>query len=683
MRSLVIWAMLAASASATHPIAGVVSLLQDLQIQAKEEGAAEASLFQKFTYWCKTTTKDLDKNIRKEKKAISELTDKIDGLTTDIGVLAEEISKLGTEIAAMESAAAKAKKMRDDEVDLYKSEQDNFGGTIDAVDIAIDTMEDSEALLQSPGKKQKVRQAAALLTPAKRAEVESLLQVDAAPAAPEAKAYQFKSGNIIETFKGMNTEFEGEKLDSEQAETNKQNAYNLAKQARDTAIKAAQDSKEEKEGIKGDKGSSKSSADSDRSSEKNDLVADSTSLDNTEKECVTKTAEWNDRSATREGELKALEMAQKILSKVTDVRNPDSHHIPQKSLIENSQNVEEDSSRLQRITGIISFLQVDDPRTKAVNLLKQAATSGHSKALQDLAEQLRTYEGPFDKVNGMIQKMIFRLMSEQKDEDDHKNWCDMETEKNTESKDDKSDKMRDMKAAITQLDSEIKILINEISNNNERVATLISEKKQETELRNENHEEIVATIKDSQDAQAAVAQATAVLKDFYKNSGMTPKEPWEFVQTGSSPDTWDSSYSGTSDPNSSDGVLTLLDGVMQKFSKMEADSKAADETDQKNFENDMAANKVEVATKGTDTEMKTSKKDSLQQKMENTAAMLKSTTAEHDAVHQYLKDLEPACGTGDSSYGDRKQARSDEITALRKAQGILTEAFRAKGFLQK
>ena len=55
---------------------------------------------------------------------------------------------------------------------------------------------------------------------------------------------------------------------------------------------------------------------------------------------------------------------------------------------------------------------------------------------------------------------------------------------------------------------------------------------EETELRNENHAEIVATIKDSQDAQAAVTQATAVLKDFYKESGMIAKEPWEFLQTG-------------------------------------------------------------------------------------------------------------------------------------------------------
>merc|ERR1719443_2094441 len=251
--------------------------------------------------------------------------------------------------------------------------------------------------------------------------------------------------------------------------------------------------------------------------------------------------------------------------------------------------------------------------------------------------------------------MIFRLMAEQKDEDDHKNWCDLETEKNTES-------------------------------NDEKVQQITEYMEEETEMRNENHEEILATIKDSQDAQAAVAQATAVLKDFYKNSGEIAKEAWEFLQTHAlpaKPSTWDASYTGVADPDSNGGVLTLLDGVMQKFSTMEADAKAADATDEKNFQKDMAAKKVELATTQQDSQMKTQKKDSLQGKMEAAAAQLKSTTAEHDAVKQYLMDLEPACGTGDSSYEDRKKARSDEVAALRRAQGILEEAFRAKGFLQR
>merc|ERR1719321_453129 len=73
----------------------------------------------------------------------------------------------------------------------------------------------------------------------------------------------------------------------------------------------------------------------------------------------------------------------------------------------------------------------------------------------------------------------------------------------------------------------------------------------------------------------------------------------------------------------------------------------------------------------------------MQEKLEAAAEQLKHTTSEFDAVEQYLKDLEPACGTGDSSYDDRKKARADETEALRKAQTIIEDAFRAKAFLQK
>merc|ERR1719240_561075 len=285
----------------------------------------------------------------------------------------------------------------------------------------------------------------------------------------------------------------------------------------------------------------------------------------------------------------------------------------------------------------------------------------------------------------MIQKMIFRLMSEQKDEDDHKNWCDLETEKSTESKDDKDEKITVFKAKISEHDTAIKLLVEQIASNNEKADTITKYMKHETDLRDANHKECEATIKDAQDSQAALTSAIAVLKDFYKESGMIAKEPWEFLQMGSrrdvelpdKPSTWDSSYTGAADPNSGgEGILTILDETMQKFSKMEADAKVADETDQKEFETDTAAKKVETDETNMDTQMKTSKKDSLQQKMEGAAATLKSTSAELDAVEQYLKDLEPACGTGDSSYEDRKKARADEMEALRRAQTILEEAFR-------
>merc|ERR1719207_377971 len=169
---------------------------------------------------------------------------------------------------------------------------------------------------------------------------------------------------------------------------------------------------------------------------------------------------------------------------------------------------------------------------------------------------------------------------------------------------------------------------------------------------------------------------------------MIAKEPWEFIQTGKAPEpvtlpdspkTWDSSYTGTTDPkNGENAVLALLEETNDKFAAMEADAKVQDATDQKNYEKDMAASKIELAETKTDSQMKAQKKSSLEEKIEGMTAAKKHSARELSAVEAYLKDLEPACGEGDSSYEDRKQARTDEIEALRKAQGIFEHAFRAK-----
>merc|ERR1719238_523013 len=283
-----------------------------------------------------------------------------------------DIATLKSDIESMETASDKAKTVRDDEKSLYDDEQKNFEDTITAIDEAITTLKDSKASLLQTDAKKAVEKAQAL--------AETLGK-------PAAKTYSFKSGGIIETFKAMKAEFEADKLDSTSAETNKLNAYNLAKQERDTAISTAKDSKKEKEDIKGDKESTKATSESTLSETETALADDTATLEQTDKECKTVTGEWEERSGIREGEIKAMGMAVKILSKVTGVRNPDPHEIPAKALLEATAHVEQDTAAYEAKMAGISFLQLEDPKTKAVNLLKKAASVAHLKALQKLAQE--------------------------------------------------------------------------------------------------------------------------------------------------------------------------------------------------------------------------------------------------------------------------------------------------------
>merc|ERR1719252_261541 len=152
-----------------------------------------------------------------------------------------------------------------------------------------------------------------------------------------------------------------------------------------------------------------SEAEGDKDQETTKLADDTASLESTTQDCQTKSDEFDERTKIRKGELEAMAMAKKILSKVTGVRNPDTHEIPTKSLLESTAAVEQDTSNSE---AGLSFLQVVDPKAKAVNLLRRSATALHNKALEKLAQQISTYDGPFDKIKAMIQKMIFHLMRE-------------------------------------------------------------------------------------------------------------------------------------------------------------------------------------------------------------------------------------------------------------------------------
>merc|ERR1719443_142833 len=133
----------------------------------------------------------------------------------------------------------------------------------------------------------------------------------------------------------------------------------------------------------------------------------------------------------------------------------------------------------------------------------------------------------------MIQKMIFRLMAEQKDEDDHKNWCDLELEKTNSSKINKEDKIEALTAKIDDAQATVQKLVEDIKDADEMVAAITAHVAEATEIRKISKEENAIAIKDAEDAQAAIANAVAVLEAFYKDSGMVPKEPWEFLQQAS------------------------------------------------------------------------------------------------------------------------------------------------------
>jgi len=415
--------------------------------------------------------------------------------------------------------------------------------------------------------------------------------------------------------------------------------------------------------------------------QKDDLDADAGSLSQTEKSCRTKSQEWDQRLSTRKLELEAMATAIKILAKVTGVRT----EAPKNPKTESRHMFIEEGEAFLQLEGIVAI----SPKMRAVNLLKETASTVHSHALERLATEIAAHlDGPFDQINNSIEKMIFHLMAEQTNEDKHKAWCDQELFKTQTMKDNKDDKIKEVDAELKTETAGVAQLTEDIKAADAMISKIVASTKEATEIRNIGKKENKEAIADAEQAQNAILKAIGVLQAFYQDSGQI--QDAAFLEAPSklpeSPSTWDSGYTGVADPTKQPaGIISVLKAVNADFEKLEAETKSQETTDQLAFDQQIQSESIEKARRTKEVEMKTNRKMQKVDAISRMSSTRSNLGSEQEKAAQYLKDLEPACTSGDSSYEKRKKARDAEVDALQRAQVFLENPSDGKSamFLQR
>jgi chromosome segregation ATPase len=271
-------------------------------------------------------------------------------------------------------------------------------------------------------------------------------------------------------------------------------------------------------------------------------------------------------------------------------------------------------------------------------------------------------DDPFRKVKKMIKDLITRLMEEANEEAEHKGWCDTELSTNEQTRKEKTEAVETLHAEIDLLEASIAKLTEDISELTRAVAELDAAMAKATKLRQEEKAKNTETIADSQEAQTAVAQALTVLKEFYAKAA----ESTAFVQQ---PEIFDTEYKGMQAENG--GVIGMLEVIESDFARLESDTKAAEATAQKEYDEFMTDSKVDKAEKSTDIEHKTAKKQDEEQAKVTKEKDLEGTQKELDAALAYFDKLKPSCVDSGVSYEDRVGRRKEEIESLQEALRIL------------
>ena len=156
-----------------------------------------------------------------------------------------------------------------------------------------------------------------------------------------------------------------------------------------------------------------------------------------------------------------------------------------------------------------------------------------------------------------------------------------------------------------------------------------------------------------------------LLKEFYAKAA----EATALLQRKAEPEIFDSPYKGMQSENG--GVVGMLEVIESDFARLESDTKAAEATAQKEYDEFMTDSKVDKSEKSTDIEHKTAKKQDESQALTTKREDLEGTQKELDAALAYFDKLKPSCVDSGVSYEDRVARRKEEIESLQEALKIL------------
>jgi len=365
--------------------------------------------------------------------------------------------------------------------------------------------------------------------------------------------------------------------------------------------------------------------------------------------CAQKASDFDSRQQLRAEEIEAIEKAIEIISSGAVSGSADKH-LP--GLVQTGQSLAQ--LRSSGDGGV---------QARVAQFLQGKSELLGSRILSLVAQRIES--DPFVKVKKMIKDLITKLMEEANQENEHKGWCDEELSTNEQTRKEKTSGVESLHAQIDELEASIAKLTEDMADATQAIADLDEAMATATELRTSEKAKNADTVSDSKEAQTAVAQALAVLKDFYAKAATATA----FAQEKEDPTIFESEYKGMQSSNG--GVVGMLEVIESDFARLEADTKAAEATAAKEYEEFMDDSAADKASKATDIEHKTAKKQDESQALQTAEEDLAGTQEELSAALEYFDKLKPSCVDAGVSYEDRVARRKEEIESLQQALEIL------------
>merc|ERR1719486_553487 len=248
-------------------------------------------------------------------KSIEGLSLEIDQLSADIKKADADIAGLGKKIAALDEAMKSIENQeeevteeRKEEHALFEKKDTDLGESVNALDRAVSEMktqdvEHAQASLLEVTHHKYVPEKAKRL-------IQSYLQLDA----PEADAYEFQSEGVIQMFDDLEHKMADERSDGQKTEMSQKHSYDMLMQDLVNRLDRTNDERARDAAEKAAKEQALADAKGEKADTEATLAEDEKYLAELRQMCKTKTAEYEQRQETRQGELDAIAKATEILA---------------------------------------------------------------------------------------------------------------------------------------------------------------------------------------------------------------------------------------------------------------------------------------------------------------------------------------------------------------------------------
>jgi chromosome segregation ATPase len=445
-------------------------------------------------------------------------------------------------------------------------------------------------------------------------------------------AYEGHGGGILDTLTDMKAKGESTLSDARTAEMKAQHTFEMLKQSLEqelsTMEKRMSEATTEKSGLE----EVKASAEEELAATKKTLADDEKYVEELKQSCSMKAEEWATRQKDAAGELGAIAKAKEVLESGVKVFLQ----------VSTKAKVRDDGS--------------DTKRERIMAVLAKLDETDKSYFFAQVKSEARG--GPFDKVQGLIESMITRLEKQAAEEAEAKAFCDTETEKSkakqaelTANSDKSQVRIEKATATIAELKEQIKTL-------QAQTAEMDAAQAESTSLRNKEHEEYSKASKDYKDSAEAVANAIAVLQEYYSSGS--------FAQVKEAPEL------GGAKTDIAETIMSMLEVAESDFTSLLAEAEASEKAAQSSYDKLTEQNTVTKAANTEEIKGKEAKVKSEETALLNYKEDFATTGKELDAVLSYLDKLKPQCETKVMTYAERVAKREAEIAGLKEALEILS-----------